>query len=205
MTVKDHLGHEFHSHREMAQYWGVNPATYFHRKNDLHWSIERALTADLNTNTKVIYDHLGNPYPSMSEMARHYGLGISTLAARLNIYKWSIEKALTTPIGPTGPGARQVKDHKGNIYPSTKAMAEAYHMSFPTLQSRLRRGWPLKKALTMPTVKRGANSKRVKDHKGKIYPSMKAMADAYHISPGVLSSRLHLGWPLKRALTQPKR
>lgn len=205
MTVKDHLGHEFHSQKAMAEYWGVKYVTFMHRKNNLHWSVERSLTADLNTNTKLVYDHLGNPYPSMSAMARHYGLGISTLAARLSIYKWPLEKALTTPIGPTGPGARQVKDHKGKIYPSTKAMAEAYHISYASLQDRLRRGWPLEKALTTPMVKQGANSKPAMDYKGKIYPSKKAMAEAYNISPEVLYARLYLGWPLKKALTQPKR
>lgn len=205
MIVKDHLGHEFHSQKEMAEYWGVKYVTFLHRKNNLHWSVERSLTADLNTNTEQVYDHLGNKYPSMSEMARHYGIGISTLAARLSVYKWPLEKALTTPIGPTGPKIRQVKDYEGTAYPSLKAMAEAYHLTPGTLSSRIRKGWPLKKALTTPTVKQGTHSKPTRDHKGNLYPSKKAMAEAYHISPEVLSSRLHLGWSLKRALTKPKR
>ncbi len=45
----------------------------------------------------------------------------------------------------------------------------------------------------------------VKDHLGKNYVSMSAMARTYGISEHLLITRLGRGWSLKRALTTPIR
>lgn len=44
-----------------------------------------------------IQDHNGNVYDSMAEMAKKYNLPYKVLWSRLNVHKWPIEKALTTP------------------------------------------------------------------------------------------------------------
>lgn len=46
-------------------------------------------------------DHLGNHFPSIKEMCAQYNIHPETYTRRRNVYKWSIEKALITPVKQT--------------------------------------------------------------------------------------------------------
>jgi len=46
-------------------------------------------------------------------------------------------------------------------------------------------------------------SKPLYDHKGKKYPTIRAMAKAYHIPDPTLRARIRYGWTLEEALTTP--
>lgn len=54
------------------------------------------------------------------------------------------------------------------------------------------------------TAGRGNNRKRSTDHTGRVHPTFRAMCEAWGVSPGLVSFRLHkMGWSLKNALTTP--
>lgn len=50
----------------------------------------------------------------------------------------------------------------------------------------------------------GSHGKQSTDHTGRVFPSFRAMCEAWGVSPGTVSARLHkMGWSLKNALTTP--
>lgn len=54
------------------------------------------------------------------------------------------------------------------------------------------------------TAGRGNNRKASTDHTGRVFPTFRAMCEAWGVSPGLVSARLHkMGWSLKNALTTP--
>lgn len=78
--------------------------------------------------------------------AKEYGLKESTLRERLNKYKWSLEKALTTPV------KKSFITFNGKTQ-SVKDWAEEVGIHRATLHSRLTEyGWSIEKALTEPVI-----------------------------------------------------
>lgn len=50
----------------------------------------------------------------------------------------------------------------------------------------------------------GSHGKQSTDHTGRVFPTFRAMCEAWGVSPGTVSARLHkMGWSLKNALTTP--
>lgn len=151
-------------------------------------------------------DHLGNEYPSIEAMLKHYGLARTTFWNRINRAGWSLERALTEPAGSGGrPRADKspVTDHLGNEYPDIKSLCKAYGVPYSTYSDRTSRlGWDKKKALTTPTGKRSPQP--CKDHLGNEFPSKEAMLRHYGIPKISLDYRLSKGWSLEKALTTPK-
>ena len=113
-SCTDHLGNEFESLKSMAlSYW--LPPTVLYTRLNRNWDLERALTTPAeNPSTKHGWteDYLGNKFESRKAMAEFYNIPYRTLTARL-YYKWSLEKALTTPNGkPRGKYASKVQGQK---------------------------------------------------------------------------------------------
>ena len=101
-----------------------------------------------------------------------------------------------------------VVDHLGNKFESMSKMAAHYGRSAAYINSRLKEGYTLEQALTLPKyAKRPApegnaiNKKQICDHKGISYSSFTAMCDAYGISLSVYRSRIARGLSVKDALT----
>ena len=95
---------------------------------------------------KPCTDHFGNKYPTIKALAAAYSLSPACLSRRLNIYHWSLEKALTTPSKSNGGVA--CYDHKGIRYKSFSLMCKAYNQQRKTVKYRITHGWSLEQALT---------------------------------------------------------
>lgn len=113
--VTDHLGNNYRSLSLMARTYGIKPITLKDRL-ERGWSVREALTTPIDTsthrktvNTKGVrvQDHKGVWYNSYYELAKAYGLTISTLYGRLVRLGWSIEKALLTPAKERKTGTRK--------------------------------------------------------------------------------------------------
>ena len=75
-------------------------------------------------------DHLGNEFPSINAMCKHYGIKPATLYTRMNKNHMSLKKALTKP-------QTIYKDHLGNEFPSKTAMCEHYGVTCTTFDNRI--------------------------------------------------------------------
>ena len=113
--VTDHLGNKYRSLSLMARTYGIKPITLRDRL-ERGWSVREALTIPVDTSTHRknvnvegirVQDHKGVWYNSYYELAKSYGLTISTLYGRLVRLGWSIEKALLTPTQERKTGTRK--------------------------------------------------------------------------------------------------
>ena len=88
----------------------------------------------------------------------------------------------------------------GRLYPSIKAAAHASGVLIGTVRTRRRKGVTGELLFVKPT--KGLLSK---DHTGQVFQSLKAMADAWGMSPRVVFDRLSRGWSMEETLTKPVR
>lgn len=94
-----------------------------------------------------------------------------------------------------------VTDHLGNHYDTEKAMAEAYNISYSALLYRLHdANWSLKKALTTPPLRK--SYKKVKDHNGKTFASIKEMCEYHNICVAHFHRLRKKGHSIRSALTR---
>ena len=99
-------------------------------------------------------------------------------------------------------------DHLGNHFKSVSDMVKYYGISRPTYISRIKLGWSLEEALTVPPIKDGGNFKATnsldgfEDHLGNKFNNKSQMARYWGISPAQLHSRLRQGMTLEEALTK---
>ena len=110
--IKDHLGIEYKSVKEMCEHYKVKVSTYYYRIK-VGYSLEQALTITgkeiaevaktkfINCQNPVAeaerVDHLGNVYISKTHMCDHYGVSRSLYDYRRRL-GWTLEKALCEPI-----------------------------------------------------------------------------------------------------------
>jgi len=83
----------------MADAYGLSVKTLTYRLENGS-SLEEALTMPVTPSIACVScrDHLGNEYPSISAMAKAYGITYHVLKSRLKKKGRSLEEALTMPI-----------------------------------------------------------------------------------------------------------
>lgn len=153
-VCRDHLGREYPALRQMAHAWHISPALLRYRL-EKGWSIEKSLTTPPDDRSpRICRDHLGKEYPSLTAMARAYGLTLETLRSRMR-KGWSLKEQLTIP---AGEGWHRIdgavcQDHLGHVFPTWKDLWR-YHrkrgrtqIKYDTFAGRIRIGWDVKRAL----------------------------------------------------------
>lgn len=95
-------------------------------------------------------------------------------------------------------------DHTGKQFNSMQEMCDHWGVKKSTFMDRRQHGWPLEKCLTGKNEKIGRNG-TVTDHKGKEYPSEKAMCNAYGINYSSYRSQRRRGIPIAECLTPKKK
>ena len=85
-------------------------------------------------------------FPSVSRLAKEYGVSISVVTRLLNEGK-TTEK-ITYFLSKRLEGAFMYEDHLGNKFPSYSKMAEAYGINARLFATRRKRGWTIEEALT---------------------------------------------------------
>lgn len=116
----------------------------------------------------------GVEYPSMAAAAKAGGITTSALQGRLKA-GWPDEK-LFEPVQKKGPRPIEID---GQVYPTITAAAKANGIKVKTLQSRMRAGQ------TGTDLLRAKRRRPVRDlDTGKVYPSIRAAADAVFITRG---------------------
>lgn len=146
-------------------------------------------------------DHLGQTFPSLSAMAKHWGKSTSTLERRLHTMHLTVEQALTYTAEDCKQIRRQCQDHLGNTFASKRAMCEHYQIPSSIYFSRIRLGWSVQDALTIPTHLPAKNAKEVEDHLGQKFNSINAMCKHWGVARSTFMSHRKAGWSVKKALT----
>lgn len=126
--------------------------SYYHKDNLEEW-------LSLSSNT---YSIDGKTYYSMSEVAEAYEMTESCLRHRIEESGMSLWEAVHTELLDTNNG-KKCKDHLGNEYCSKRVMTATYHIAYGIYMCRMRSGWSLKDALTIP-VKRRKRLKKSNKH-----------------------------------------
>ncbi len=91
-------------------------------------------------------------------------------------------------------------DHLGNTFPTNLAMCKHYNITKNTFDTRIRKGWSLKDALTKPIQKKNESCT---DHLGNTFPSVTTMCEHYHITQRVFYNRIEKGWSVKATRPTP--
>ena len=140
-------------------------------------------------------DHTGREFTSIKAMAGAWGLPADTVAVRLR-KGWPVARALTTPFHDK---FRRVADpESGYVYPSIAECARATGLNIATIFLR-RRG----ARADLAGYAGRLNCTPARDHRGREYASIAAMADAWGLSRRTVYARLLRDWPLERVLTTP--
>lgn len=192
----DHTGRRFPSVAAMCRAWGIPPVHYYNRRRR-NWSLERALSVPVGARHGGCHDHLGAWFPSQRAMCDHWGVDRDVFDVR-RCRNWSLERALTTPYHE--PFRPVVDPETGMEYRSAAAMARACGIRPLVMQARLRKGLT-GAALVFPGSLRKVAAR---DHTGREFPSLAAMAAAWGQPYKRFERRLALGWDIGRALTAPR-
>ena len=198
IVCKDHKGIEYPSVVKMCEAYGICRATY-QKRIERGLSVEEALTGPktLGHANKCV-DHLGNEYPSESQMCKAYDINFFTYRER-KMKGWSVKDCLTTPLTDRSECfSKECEDHLGQKFKSESDMARHWGVTPNLLAGRKSHRWTLKKALTTPP-----KDTTVQDYLGNKYPTIEAMCEAYGLTKYTYDRRQKRGWDLEKILTTP--
>lgn len=150
---------------------------------------------------KPVKDHLGNEYPSMSEMLRNYNINYSAYKYRLEKLKMSQKDALTSPHTDMKSTAITCTDHLGNTFPSKAAMCDYWRLPRTIFFRRIRDGWSLEKALTEPLKYTNNLKKPIYDHLNNEFKTIDEMCHYWNITRQQYMLNIRNNCSLKDALT----
>lgn len=214
IKITDHLGHEFDSKRDMCKAYNINYSAYNSRIGR-GWTQEKALTFKVQhkdnngpQKNKIITDHLGNQFKSISEMCRFYHIPYYLYKHRVKS-GWTQEKALTGNLhnrnGEPSNYRMSVVDHLGNPFRSIVEMCKHYNVHPNTYASRIKKGCTKKEALTGPSYnynRKARSGKSVTDHLGNQFASITEMCKYHNIGYYTYEQRIRRGHTLEEALTE---
>ena len=104
-------------------------------------------------------DHLGQEFPSLTAMCRHWHMKFLTVWYRLEA-GWSMEDALTIPPLPHNRRNRTIcRDHLGREFISQVEMCRYWGINIHTYRGRRFNGLSVKEALTKPVQKEHSRRK----------------------------------------------
>ncbi len=157
----DHKGNIFATKADLCAHYGITEIMYSYREN-LGWSKKDILETPKMDHVNLTTDHEGNEYKNEREMCRIKKINYYTYKGRKRRGK-DTKKALSEKIRKRHDGSCQ--DHLGKEYPSEKARAEAWGISYSTYFKRKERGLSLKETLETPLrVADGSKEKIYKDN-----------------------------------------
>ena len=187
--VVDHKGNTYKSFGEMCDTYGTC-FTSFCRRRKAGWSLEECLLGK-----GPVEDHEGRSFGSLTAMCKFYGVDPSSYKGRLK-RGFSVEEAL---LG-------NILDFEGNRYFTVNEMCKHWGINCSSYNRRMNKGWSQQDALTIkPKSQPKVRTRKQKDHLGNVYPTFKAMCDAYGLPSYLVRARLdRFKFSLEAALTTPK-
>ena len=200
--VKDHLGNEYETKKELCKAYNISVYTVRNRLNN-GFTLEDALTMPVKRGggTREIYvecyDHLGNHFNTITAMCRYWNVNPVLYQNRMRI-GWSVEDALTKPEKEM---KKECTDHLGNRFESISAMCNHYGTTKSRYSRLLKQGESLEYALTSKGFK--FKHQKCTDHEGNEFVSFAAMCKYWNIPETTYKHREEKGMTVKEILTTP--
>lgn len=143
----------------------------------------------------------GKAYYGFGQLADAYGLPEITVLARINRQGWTVEQAVGLEPKPkyTRPDVGNEIEFRGIVYESQRELCREYNICYNMFRQRYcNLKWSLEEALGIV--------ERVKSRHeifvfGKVFKSISSAAEFYGVKRSTVTSRLHYGWTLERALS----
>ena len=179
--IKDHLGNQYKTVKDMCATWGIPVQTYLSRLKN-NYSLENALTLPHHTND-------GCRYGDIRTMPIRKLCRDNNMLVRLFNYRSRHGFTLSECLNPS------CIDHLGNKFVSWKEMCKYHNIPRSTFESRLDAD------LSWEEVLSGRNSKKVVDHTGREFESIESMCEHYGVSVPTYYARLRKGLSLEDTLT----
>lgn len=144
--IKDHLGTEYSCMKEMLDTWNITKRAYESRKSR-GWSLKKILTTPVRTSStaKECVDFNGKIFPSLTLMAKFYGINPSSLKKHMAEGETPAE-AIKNILKSKSKNV--VRDHVGNSFTSKTEMVKHWKVNYDTFNTRMKLGWSLEEALT---------------------------------------------------------
>ncbi len=202
----------FSSVREMCEYYNVPVYTYRSRLRG-GMSPQDALISAINKpgnlKYKIVKDHFGNVYPSLTALCKQYDIGRATFESRIKL-GMPIEIALTLPVidkfGKKGGKPQQDPINPDIWYSSKREMYDHYGVTDKIVWSRMQKqNMSFIDALTKPVTEQGKGDhcKKLKTPEGKVFKSRQKAYDYYGTNTKLVSSRVNTGWKYWDAVMTP--
>lgn len=152
---------------------------------------------------KEVYDHKGNKYSSIDDICKAYHISRNCFYFRKQ-RGWPLDKILETPPNTRLCNTIKCIDHNGKSYSNLREMCKFYNINPQVFQERINNGWCLADALTIKTSphnkRKHYSSKKIYDHLGNAYSTVKDMCSHYGINTSTYVNRISRGWSVEKAL-----
>jgi hypothetical protein len=149
----------YNSHKEAAEKYGLDHRKIFQRVNKLGWTIEQAFGLEPQAKKRTAPNRKsitveGVVYNSHKEAAEKYGLDHRKIFKRIYKFGWTIEQAfgLEPPSEKPSNSSKKVMI-KSVTYESITAACSAFEIAISTVQRRVKSGWTIEDAVTVPSRK----------------------------------------------------
>ena len=201
--VKDYLGNEFETIKIMCNQYNITPAMYQYRLRH-NWTLEDTLLTPPSGTSKLrkseYRDHKGNEFRTQQEMCDFWKVSLYAFMDRKKTGK-SLEECLT------GSAFRDKFltsiDHKGNEFPTRKAMCDFWNVNEATYRARIRKGFSIEEALTSkPKIRHEVDQADKTDHHGICYNTAKEMCRKYNIHPSTFRKLRAQGYSKDQILSK---
>ena len=137
---------------------------------------------------KAVTDHLGNRFNTIKEMCEYWGIPYITFNKRMRKFKWTLDRALTTPVKPIYELV-----YNGVQYKSIRQLAMAIGINEEYIGYHLHRGKTIDDIIAL-------KNKTIVEYGGNTYNNLKELAKDYGINYPTFINRIHSKKSLDEAL-----
>lgn len=147
-------------------------------------------------------DHLGQEFPSLAAMLRHWDVPDISYRYRRNKLGWDLEKTLTTKtMNSDDAGCHECTDHLGQTFKSKRAMCDHWRIPRHIYFRRISEGWSVEDALTKP-LKYNGKRKMIKDHLGNEFINVDEMCEFWKTTKQQYIINIRNNLTVEQSLTQ---
>lgn len=199
-------GKQYTSLQALAREFGLPSETVRKRIKEKGWTAEQAVgltDGPISTHSAKV-SFRGVTYPSMSALARKYGVKKVTLRQRYKTLGWSLEESLgLAPHISKSGGPRFFEFHKrpqvcaGKKYNSIAQLAKSHGIKESIVRSRCNLGWTPEQAVGIDPPPAGRSKKF--SLAGKQFNSAEEAAGHHEVLTGTFLARMKMGWTSEQA------